>query len=71
MKKIGLTILLLAGVISQVIPDTTNLDTDKARFPTLPDGFEISLFAREPHIRNPTCIAFERLRRAYVAQGPH
>ena len=70
MKKTGLTILLLAGVISQVIPDTTNLDTDKARFPTLPDGFEISLFASEPLIRNPTCIAFDRRGRAFVAQGP-
>ena len=70
MKKTWLTILLLAGVISQVIPDTTNLDTDKARFPTLPDGFEISLFASEPLIRNPTCIAFDRRGRAFVAQGP-
>ena len=70
MKKTWLTILLLAGVISQVIPDTTNLDTDKARFPTLPDGFEISLLASEPLIRNPTCIAFDRRGRAFVAQGP-
>ena len=59
-------------VVGLVFPnaDTTNLDTDKAKFPTLPDGFEISLFASEPLIRNPACIAFDRLGRAFVAQGP-
>ena len=59
-----------AGLFSSVIADTTNLDTAKSRFPTLPDGFEISLFASEPLVRNPTCIAFDRRGRAFVAQGP-
>jgi len=70
MKKTAFVILLLAGMVSEATPDTTNLDTDKARFPTLPDGFEISLFASEPLVRNPTCIAFDRRGRAFVAQGP-
>jgi len=52
------------------LADSTNLDTNPAKFPTLPDGFQISLFASEPMVRNPTCIAFDRLGRAFVAQGP-
>ena len=62
--------MFAAFSIPIVFADTTNLDTHKSRFPTLPEGFEISLYASEPLIRNPTCIAFDRIGRAYVAQGP-
>ena len=58
------------GLIPSAIADSTNLDTNKSKFPTLPTGFEISLFASEPLIRNPTCLAFDRKGRAFVAQGP-
>ena len=63
-------VVFAACFISSAVADTTNLDTDKSGFPTLPEGFEISLFASEPLIRNPTCIAFDRIGRAFVAQGP-
>ena len=63
-------LFFIAGLFTGVIADTTNLDTAKSRFPTLPEGFEISLFASEPLVRNPTCVAFDRLGRAFVAQGP-
>ncbi|MEE2614947.1 MAG: PVC-type heme-binding CxxCH protein [Verrucomicrobiota bacterium] len=61
---------LTLGLIPSAIADSTNLDTNKSKFPTLPTGFEISLFASEPLIRNPTCLAFDRKGRAFVAQGP-
>ena len=65
-----LTKALTLGLIPWAIADSTNLDTNKSKFPTLPTGFEISLFASEPLIKNPTCLAFERKGRAFVAQGP-
>ena len=69
--KISIPIALLTiGLIPYTVADSTNLNTDKSKFPSLPPGFEISLFASEPLIRNPTCLAFDRLGRAFVAQGP-
>ena len=65
-----LTKVLPLGLTVYAVADSTNLDTSKSKFPTLPTGFEISLFASEPLIRNPTCLAFDRLGRAFVAQGP-
>ena len=65
-----LTKALTLGLIPWAIADSTNLDTNKSKFPTLPTGFEISLFASEPLIKNPTCLAFDRKGRAFVAQGP-
>ena len=62
--------LTFSSVSFVIAADSTNLDTSKSKFPTLPAGFEISLFASEPLIRNPTCLAFDRLGRAFVAQGP-
>ncbi|MED6314672.1 MAG: hypothetical protein VX704_06515, partial [Verrucomicrobiota bacterium] len=70
MKSLQIFVMFAAFSIPIVFADTTNLDTHKSRFPTLPEGFEISLYASEPLIRNPTCIAFDRIGRAYVAQGP-
>ena len=62
--------LTFSSVSFVIAADSTNLDTSKSKFPTLPAGFEISLFASEPLIRNPTCLAFDRLGRAFVGQGP-
>ncbi|MDA1017690.1 MAG: hypothetical protein O3A00_24930 [Planctomycetota bacterium] len=38
--------------------------------PTVPDGFEVKLFAREPMIRNPASMAFDARGRLFVGQGP-
>ena len=70
MKISSLFLMLLVGLVPFAFADSTNLDTNKSKFPILPPGFEISLFASEPLIRNPTCIAFDRLGRGFVAQGP-
>lgn len=70
MRLLPIFVVFAAGLIPSAVPDTTNLNTDKSRFPTLPEGFKINLFASEPLVRNPTCIAFDRRGRAFVAQGP-
>ncbi len=70
MKYSTLSLVLFVGILTCAVADSTNLDTNKSKFPTLPPGFEINLFASEPLIRNPTCIAFDRLGRGFVAQGP-
>jgi putative membrane-bound dehydrogenase-like protein len=38
--------------------------------PTVPPGFTVSLFAREPLIRNPCVLAFDARGRLFVGQGP-
>lgn len=38
--------------------------------PAVPDGFEISVFASEPLVRNPCAMAFDAQGRLFVSQGP-
>ncbi len=38
--------------------------------PIVPDGFEVELIAREPLVRNPTVITYDRRGRLFVGQGP-
>ena len=43
---------------------------EPAELPTAPPGFAVSLFAREPLIRNPCALAFDARGRLFVGQGP-
>ena len=38
--------------------------------PIVPKGFEVELIAREPLVRNPTVITYDRRGRLFVGQGP-
>ena len=38
--------------------------------PVVPNGFVVDVIAREPLVSNPCVIAFDRLGRTFVAQGP-
>lgn len=38
--------------------------------PGVPEGFDVSFFAREPMVRNPCSIAFDGRGRMFVSQGP-
>jgi putative membrane-bound dehydrogenase-like protein len=38
--------------------------------PSVPDGFSVSVFAREPLVRNPCAMAFDARGRLFVSQGP-
>lgn len=39
-------------------------------WPQLPEGFRVSVFAREPLVRNPCAMAFDAQGRLFVSQGP-
>ena len=43
---------------------------DLDAFPTVPEGFEITLVAKEPLVRNPCAIAFDGRGRMFIGQGP-
>ena len=42
----------------------------EADFPIVSDDFEVSLFAREPMVRNPCAITFDGKGRLFVGMGP-
>src|SRR5215207_10545706 len=61
----GLPLLAaLAGTVAlgQPAPDPA--------LPTVPPDLTVKLFAREPLIRNPSAMAFDRRGRLFVGQGP-
>lgn len=43
---------------------------DVAALPQVPTGFEVSEFAREPLVRQPCSLVFDRQGRLYVGMGP-
>src|SRR5258706_11279589 len=43
---------------------------DNAVLPSVPPGFKVELFAREPLVRNPCAMAFDARGRLFVGQGP-
>ena len=48
----------------------TDADADREALPKIAEEFEISLFAREPLVRNPASIVFDERGRMYVSHGP-
>ena len=48
----------------------TDASADRGALPTVPPEFEVSLFAREPMVRNPCSIAFDERGRMFVSHGP-
>lgn len=45
-------------------------DVDRDALPTVPPGFEVSFFAREPLVRQPCAMAFDARGRLCVGMGP-
>ncbi|MEZ5302165.1 MAG: DUF6807 family protein [Verrucomicrobiales bacterium] len=45
-------------------------DADPDKLPSAPEGFEVRVFAKEPLVRNPAALAFDRRGRLFVAMGP-
>ena len=43
---------------------------EEVDFPIVSDEFEVSLFAREPMVRNPCAITFDASGRLFVGMGP-
>ncbi|MDQ8199405.1 PmoA family protein [Pelagicoccus enzymogenes] len=47
--------------------ETEDVSSD---LPSVPEGFEVELYAKEPLIRNPGAMAFDRRGRLFVGYGP-
>ncbi|MEC7906068.1 MAG: PVC-type heme-binding CxxCH protein [Verrucomicrobiota bacterium] len=45
-------------------------DADFNAIPIVPEGFEVTLVAKEPLVRNPCAIAFDGQGRMFIGQGP-
>ena len=56
---------LLAFAVAPVLGSDSRED-----FPLVPDDIEVSLFAREPFVRNPCAITFDAKGRLCVGMGP-
>lgn len=54
--------LILGGLNSKIVADDL--------FPSVAEGFEIKLFARDPMVRNPCAITFDKNGRLTVGMGP-
>lgn len=61
-----LTLLLPGGVLAQF----TDPRSDGNILPSVPAGFEVKLFAREPLVRQPCSMAFDARGRLFVGMGP-
>ena len=62
------TLLLMASGAAADIFDAPGMDPDA--LPVAPVGFEVSMPAREPLVRNVSMIAFDTRGRLFVAMGP-
>ena len=64
------------GEFLTVIRDLDSTPTDgekvikRSELPTVPEGFNISVFAQEPRAYKPTAICFDAKGRLVVGQGP-
>ena len=54
-------------LLTVVVPTAACAEDD---LPIVPEGFVVDVVAREPMVRNPCVMAFDRLGRLCVAQGP-
>jgi quinoprotein glucose dehydrogenase len=62
--------MMLALVAGSLTAGTPAATTAPGRLPTVPPGFEITVFAGEPLIYKPTSLCFDEQGRLLVGQGP-
>ncbi len=67
-----LIVLLILWVSDSVhsAPSFDQPDLSDDASPVVVEGFQISEFGKEPVVRNPAALAFDRYGRLFVAQGP-
>ena len=59
------------SAVAQQSPDWQfDRDVNLDALPTAPSGFEVSLFAKEPLVRQPCSMAFDARGRLFVGMGP-
>lgn len=69
-RLLFLPLLTFAGVITMEGADFHDPNADREALPTVPSGFEVSFFAREPLVRQPCSLAFDSRGRLCVGMGP-
>ena len=62
--------LSIALLVSPASADFTDKSADPNALPNVPPEFEVSLFAREPMVRQPCSMAFDERGRLFVGMGP-
>jgi glucose/arabinose dehydrogenase len=67
---IRLTVLILMRVAVAKAADFNDKAADRDALPRVPKGFEVSVFASEPLVRQPCSMAFDARGRLYVGMGP-
>ena len=50
--------------------DFQDRQADRDSLPTVPEGFEVTVFAKEPLVRQPCSMAFDARGRLFVGMGP-
>ena len=65
---VGLTLSSLP--FGMLVADFQDPNADRDALPTVPTGFEVSFFAREPLVRQPCSMAFDAKGRLCVGMGP-
>jgi putative membrane-bound dehydrogenase-like protein len=65
-----LCLILCCASLCLSASDFDDPNADREALPAVPEGFEVSFFAREPLVRQPCSMAFDRKGRLYVGMGP-
>jgi putative membrane-bound dehydrogenase-like protein len=60
----------LVAVVDSFGADFIDPDSDRDAVPSVPPGFEVTMFAREPLVRQPCSMAFDTHGRLFVGMGP-
>jgi putative membrane-bound dehydrogenase-like protein len=68
----AIQVAIAAGMLggSSASADFTDKSADPNALPNVPPEFEVSLFAREPMVRQPCSMAFDERGRLFVGMGP-
>lgn len=69
MKTVPMCCLALSS-LPLAAADFHDPNADREALPTVPPGFEVSFFAREPLVRQPCSMAFDARGRLCVGMGP-
>ncbi len=60
----------IADTLSTSANDFQDRRADRDSLPTVPEGFEVTVFAKEPIVRQPCSMAFDARGRLFVGMGP-
>lgn len=60
----------VADTLSTAANDFQDRQADRDSLPTVPEGFEVTVFAQEPIVRQPCSMAFDARGRLFVGMGP-